>query len=207
MSETEISQVQVETAQKLYDECKSWKVSDNLLYEVCSEHPGHHDAPINQIKVTLINRLYSAGVLAERQMAEHISQINELERLILDGDQSAVCSLGKTKFSPTNNFRSFSSKYCHFHNPSKYPIYDKYTRYSLCLPEPSRDNDTWYEQYRSHVRTAIRTTGKDYEFAVMDRFLWLKGLRKAQKVNPEIPLSAGIEKIIRDYPDMWAQLD
>lgn len=56
----------VEAARRLYAQARGWQAVNETLYAAFEKYPGHQDVPVNQFKVTLVNRLYSAGVRAAR---------------------------------------------------------------------------------------------------------------------------------------------
>ena len=87
-------------------------------------------------KAIVINQLYSTKIFAIKKMAIHISNSN-LSVLIKTGNPLAVARITNNhgifskKKKKEYEFYSFATKYCHSHNPSKYPIYDRYVDFIL----------------------------------------------------------------------------
>jgi hypothetical protein len=126
---------------------------DEVLYQVCREHPDHTDRRWTTAKVALIGRAYSAGL--ERRVSPptgqqaivviadycevHGAEIDEIfrplhpiEEPLSLGDLVTIVAVhgrltellvGVT--TDGKSPRSFVSKYLHFHNPTV-PIYDSY---------------------------------------------------------------------------------
>ncbi len=80
------------------------------------------------VKVTALNELYSTQLTTGsiKEIAKLITNNKELDDLLAQGDKKAVDYIGRTK-EGMNNAYVFASKYCSFHYPDKYPIFDSYS--------------------------------------------------------------------------------
>lgn len=119
---------------------KCWKkegytIEDAIIYNVCEKLSGNHLLDEVYYKVKIINYLYHAGLPEKytRKMAEHICDISNIDekikKQIWDNDCMVVVEeIAKLNIDNrvTRRYLSFASKYCSFHNPDIYPIYDKY---------------------------------------------------------------------------------
>ncbi|MBN1803300.1 MAG: hypothetical protein JW891_17445, partial [Candidatus Lokiarchaeota archaeon] len=81
------------------------------------------------VKVCVLNDLYATGILDTFKVAEHVSTIKELDSLLQAGRPEAIdlirCGHGiETKSKKDRDFYSFATKYCSFHNPDHFPIWD-----------------------------------------------------------------------------------
>lgn len=87
------------------------------------------------LKVTALNALYKTRIMNVYPVVETILGVGrKLDSLISRGDPAAVDLMKMVKFEKrdnTINFFSFASKYCHFHKPDRYPIYDQYVDAAL----------------------------------------------------------------------------
>jgi hypothetical protein len=83
------------------------------------------------LKVAAINQLYSTQIYAVRIVADHIAKLN------IDADLDArslqlVDKVASVKIGDKSRYNlSFASKYCSWHRPESYPIYD--ARVEACL--------------------------------------------------------------------------
>ena len=130
-----------------------WGGVDDVLYELCREHPGHSDRRAATAKLALIGRAYSAGlerrvtppngqqaitVIAEFVHAHHTEVdaiIESLARVKEPLTEQAIQDVVEVHGRFTRLLRevatdgkaprSFAAKYLHFHHPVV-PIYDSY---------------------------------------------------------------------------------
>jgi hypothetical protein len=129
---------------------KVYSKTDDFLYGMCRKWPDHKNIGIVQAKVRVIGRVYATGLerKGERDSSKGIyetvaeifhknrawldSEINELKNLktfskpsyerILSAHGNMVKLLRRGTRSKLS-FRSFASKYLHFHNPIV-PLFD-----------------------------------------------------------------------------------
>ena len=87
------------------------------------------------------------------------------------------------KRDKTINFFSFASKYCHFHKPDRYPIYDQYV--DAALRNLRRDkklsfksdalNRESYAPFKSVIDAFVGMYAAGCSYDAVDKFLWRKG--------------------------------
>jgi len=78
------------------------------------------------IKVVALNDLYRTGILATFQVAEHVFRLN-IDQIIKEGKSEAVELIGHVHLGKgTRKNYSFATKYCAWHNPEVYPMYDSF---------------------------------------------------------------------------------
>lgn len=145
------------------------------------------------VKVMLINDFYGTNVYDTLSVAQHILSISEIDARLTSGDLKLIIDIGNMQSKTSNQyFYSFATKYCSFHNPEGFPIFDKYIEYVLS----SLDKEKFFKRIEAE---GIET---DYEKA--------KGLRnpgilykKVKYVGNEIDFLKGRNlKIIDQY--LWA---
>ncbi len=141
-------------------------------------------------KVAAINGLYSTGIGGIYAVAQNILRQQIDSKLVLH-DVDLVNQIAPTQFSGgkiRRNF-SFATKYCHFHAPDAFPIYDSYVR-RLLWAYIKRDSfvhfksasafqnilEADYGQYKMLISTFQQFYGLGrLGFAELDKFLWLYG--------------------------------
>ncbi len=86
-------------------------------------------------KVVTLNQLYSTSIFSTFKIAKYIAS-TDLDKLLHDKNLKAVdrisqghgiLNLNKKEYT----FYSFATKYCSYHCPNVYPIYDKYVEAAL----------------------------------------------------------------------------
>ena len=151
------------------------------------------------LKVTALNALYKTRIMNVYPVVETILGVGrKLDSLISRGDPAAVDLMKMVKFAKrdkTINFFSFASKYCHFHRPDRYPIYDQYV--DAALRKLRRDkklsfesdalNREAYAPFKSVIDAFIGMYATGCSYDAVDKFLWRKGKglkQKRQKARP-----------------------
>lgn len=115
-------------AQKAIKACRKmevYSIQEDVLQRLVKEYPNHKNKAAVEVKVKLINLLYSTYILATNQMTAHICNIKHIDTRLKEGDKSLVKDIASLNINgKEHDFYSFASKYCAFHNPENYPIYD-----------------------------------------------------------------------------------
>jgi len=182
-------------------------VVERALAELFRQYPTNDDEAHVLLKVVALNRLYSTGILAVEGVARHIYEHAEEVDGALKGNPPSPEVVDQiVAFTiPATGRRewSFATKYCSWHRPESYPIWDsnvaRYLR-SLKGSDFTRP-DNWkdYPQFADYGGRAAdgrwRPDNWTYyrEFAVLmnrfrdfynlrsftfkeiDKFLWLSG--------------------------------
>ncbi len=150
------------------------------------------------LKVVALNRLYSARVLDVdvETLARHIAGLG-IDALLAEGSSRAVDLIAHSGKLRRGCF-SFATKYCSWHNPDAYPIYD--ARVDECLwsykkqdghkegyPKFHRQDLLVYPKLREVVTKFCNfyklrlvdpfAAGSidSFNFKAIDKFLWLQG--------------------------------
>jgi hypothetical protein len=100
--------------------------SENAIRLLCEKFPDNKNFESVLLKGAVINVLYSTQIRAIKPVAEHIVALN-IDDELHSGEPSVVDRIARVtiKGKQRNNY-SFSTKYCNFHNPSAYPIFDSF---------------------------------------------------------------------------------
>jgi hypothetical protein len=140
------------------------------------------------LKVVTLNRLYSTGIFAVHDVARHIyEQHEEIDKELRGGTPKIVDMIAKVTMSSGKgiNFYSFASKYCSWHKPDKYPIWDsrvnRYLRSLRCTNFAkylTRHGELWnvypeFVEIMNNFQSVYRL--EKLNFKCLDKFLWTYG--------------------------------
>ena len=135
------------------------------------------------LKVVALNDLYRTAIWATYQVAEHIYSLN-IDPLIRDGKPEAVNLIAKVSLgNKIRNNYSFATKYCSWHNPGVYPIYDSFVEQILWGYKKQDQFEEFYRQdlwsYDRFKQIVIKFRSyyqlDTYDLRDIDKFLWLAG--------------------------------
>jgi hypothetical protein len=119
-------------------------LNKNSLDDLIVKYPNSTDLIGLRIKSICINECYSTRINSKDliPLARWICSIKNVDSKIKSGDASIVneiaasCSIGGVT---TKDVYSFASKYCHFHNPDQFPIFDSFVHDMLCQLQNEQD--------------------------------------------------------------------
>lgn len=136
----------------------------------------------------LINTLYSTHIDASdfAALTYGIFKIRELKIRLNAGDialVSEIAGLLKTDDEKKKEYISFASKFCAFHNESKFPIYDRISREMLAkinkeyhFTDKFNKDKIPYEKYVKIYDLFIEEFNlKELTYREVDKYLWLSG--------------------------------
>ena len=186
----------IPSPERVTEACGKFDQKYTIIEEALGELFGHYHLNANPshvlLKVVTLNRLYSAGVLAVETVALHISQNGEeIDTALAAGAPSAVDKIAKVTIGAREfNFFSFATKYCNWHEPDAYPIYDsRVDQYLWSLQKHSQFSDF---KHRSDICKDYATFLKimadfrisykleSFSFKEIDKFLWSRGESTAE---------------------------
>jgi len=155
---------------------------EGLLKRLFQEHPHNTDIYDVFLKVAVLNLIYSTRIIAVSQVAEHILK-QEIDSLLADGSLDAVGRIANVKIREKNYcFYSFATKYCNWHNPDAYPIFDK--NVCACLTHYKKDNFAAFTinglWHYPTFKTVVDEFQKRYHleslsYKKLDEFMWQHG--------------------------------
>ena len=151
-------------------------------------------------KVILVDKLYNCNLMMDhRKIADHIISLN------IDSDLSAgrISVVDRISRFPQKKALVFASKYCHFHQPDKFPIWDKFTAIGLGdLMGKNYLKKRNYSQFKSDIDFLISKIGSQLSYKILDEYLWLYG----QKIKNYKNSSAEIKELSKRFPHLFSQL-
>jgi len=186
---------------------KEYAVVERALAELFRQYPTNDDEAHVLLKVVALNRLYSAGILAVEGVARLIYEHRQEVDGALKADPPSPEAVDKivelTFLGAGRRCWAFATKYCSWHRPESYPIWDSRVALYLqslkgnCFTRP--DNWTEYPQFADYGGRAadgrwrpdnwtyyrefvvLMNRFKDFynlrsfTFKEIDEFLWLSG--------------------------------
>ena len=183
----------VRTASKEFDKDES--PIEDALKELFNQYPGNSDLRHVLLKVVALNSLYSTQITAHSaklpnvvDVAQHICRnAKKIDSALAAGSPEIVETIAWVSVSnkkDRNNF-SFATKYCSWHNPEAYPIYDSNVqRYFEHLQKQiafsGGFNVSAAHWTYAEFRGAMNDIRERYDlgaftFKEIDKFLWLYG--------------------------------
>lgn len=187
------SREQVESYIEKWSKKSEYVDKEKSLNTLFKNYPHNNDISEILLKAAAINSFYSTNVFSIYEVAEHIKNKN-IDPELESGEPRLVEELKQVpiKNSKTGiiNFYSFTTKYCSFHKPDKFPIYDSYVdkvlryfrnhdeKYNNGYVKLRFKNDDLkdYVKYKS-ILIAFRKIHKldKCNFKQLDQYLWQLG--------------------------------
>jgi len=181
----------------------AYKNSEKALEKLIKKFPGHDNLDEVYLKVTAINSLYSTNIYDTYRMAYHIfTNVSDIDKRLEDMDPQLIHDIAyghkiysTRKTSKEENpkicFYSFATKYCSFHNPKKYAIYDTLIQdflikqYNQNIATQTKEEKKRYEDLREY-KTFMQVLDEVKKYYKLDEvplkefdmYLWLNGKKK-----------------------------
>lgn len=174
---------------------------DAALRTLFEAMPRNTDVGEVAVKLAALNGLYKTNIFAEVQVARHIANLGIDARLAgatADADLIEEFATVKIKGKIRRNY-SFATKYCAFHRPDLYPIYDSLVAdvlKTLLWQGETFDSfvpgERWRTDYaiwhRSIAKFRIHYDLDAFSIRAIDKYLWL--LAKEQQAMSGTSVSA-----------------
>jgi hypothetical protein len=169
-------------------------LTDQALARVVECYPRNDELATVLLKVTAINALYYTNVQAIVALARHI-HAKSIDQRLASGDPILVDDIACLTLTSGKcmRFYSFATKYCHWHNPKAYPIYDQYVDWLLRRYNKESRFDKFtavdlrhYPRFKAIVEAFREHFGlQACTFKEIDKFLWLYGKQmKLERASP-----------------------
>jgi hypothetical protein len=121
------------------------------LTQLFREFPANANFDVVAVKVKVLNVLYGTQVRAVNIVAQHIVDLG-VDPHLRAGEPESVDRIARVQLKDkVRIFFSFATKYCSWHNPDAYPIYDSYAEAAL-----------WYYKKRDSFATFSRDGYGEY---------------------------------------------
>jgi hypothetical protein len=153
-----------------------------VLTQLFQKFPENTDFGEVVVKTKVLNALYAVHVLAVSKVARHICSL-AIDADLKAGKAEIVDRIAKVQLSDKiHNFFAFASKYCSWHNPTEYPIYDSNVEECLwCYKKQDRfaEFDRYgydYPKFKGRVDAFRNFYGlSSTSYKQLDKFLWSLG--------------------------------
>jgi hypothetical protein len=158
--------------------------------------PPQRRSPPRPTQSSRVNALYHTCIYALDTVARHIhAHAQEIDAALAAGSHEIVDKIAKVKVQgKVHNFFSFATKYCSWHQPERYPIYDSRVDYYLWSLQQQNSfaaafthPHLWdYPKFHKIVVTFRDSHGlSEFTFKEIDKFLYLQGERPSIPVPDE----------------------
>ena len=135
------------------------------------------------LKVVVLNDLYRTGILATYKVAQHILALN-VDPLLKAREADVIELIANVRLgSKIRNNYSFATKYCSWHHPVDYPIYDSFVEQMLWSYRKQDNFSSFRRQdlYNyGHFKQAMADFREHYGLSMftlkdIDKFFWMAG--------------------------------
>jgi hypothetical protein len=162
---------------------------DEALKVLFTQYPRNDNYSHILLKVVSLNRLYSAGILNPYPVARHIhDHAQEIDSGLSGGSPQVVDIIAPIRITATKvrHFWAFATKYCSWHNPDAYPIWDAHVREYLMWLRKERSQgsfleknpDSWtkYAEFVEMINNLRKRYNLgEFNFKDIDKFLFTEG--------------------------------
>lgn len=170
-------------------------LEEDALRQLRANFPRNTDTPHVLLKVVVLNKLYNAQIrdIDVRPLAIHIAGLG-IDPLIAQGSPDAVELI--TNCPKMRKYYSFATKFCSWHNPAAYPIYDGNVDECLWLyMKQYRFTKFCRQDLRSYDKfLAVVTAFRNFLYSLdpsldpltfrqLDKFLWHLGEKSLKEAN------------------------
>ena len=167
----------------------SYREQENFLVNIFKKYNENKEVDKIILKVLMLDKFYSTQIRNSVSMAKGISRIKNIEDRLKKGDVELIDEIASC--TGVRREYSFATKYCSFHNPKKFPIYDQYVRKILHHFKNEYSNlkltHKDFENYNIFVNSIYDFIKyyklEKYTIKDIDRFLWQFGKDYFMKPN------------------------
>ncbi len=172
-------------------------IPDPALFELFTHFPKNTELDHVLLKVVALNFLYSTRIRANTiysqtdekyaptvyDVARHIVDQN-IDEALSRGDEAVVTLIANINVAKRNHYYySFATKYCSFHQPDRYAIFDsRVTKYLWQLKKAGgiskfQQQALWnYPDLKKIIdELRLRYQLQDFSYKKIDKFLYLEG--------------------------------
>jgi hypothetical protein len=158
-------------------------ITDKAITRLIRAFPHNHDLEDVLLKVVAINSLYATNIYAVIDVAKHICEL-QIDSALAQGSLELVDEIATVKVhGKIRRNYSFASKYCSWHAPHIYPIYDSFVDRLLWAYQKQENFATFkreellrYVRYREILdKFREHYALKQFGYKDLDKFLWLYG--------------------------------
>lgn len=202
-----LSVAQIDAAGRIRAHMGEWIRSDEALAVLRARLPTFEPATV-LLKVVAVSTLYGAKLWTPVRMAEHVVRVLTGIDVTKAGPElvETIAALpAASAAEKPKRHRSFASKFAHFFlDAERFPILDRYAdamaRLHLgdaAVREPERPYAAFAANFRRLMGEAAGWRGSS---RALDRYLWVAGLYREWRKNPEAPINAEARRLFESPP-------
>ncbi len=173
----------------------SWNEVDELLLREFRDKKENKSLHAIGYKIELVNKLYNCNLIIDKRLVAKEFQKLNLDALFLfkeSSPENIVEKIAQIKPDPYPRPVGpvFASKYCHFHYPQIFPIYDKFARFALSdlLEKKKGEYNGKYALFKSDLDDLMEKLSWKTSYKEIDKYLWLYGQWVEYKKYKDKPL-------------------
>lgn len=162
---------------------RTWRESGKFsapvdaMFKICHQYPNNNNLGEVLIKCAVIDNFSSTNIYDLYKMADHIVG-KQIDEKLNTGDYSLIDDIAKLEIGGNDRkFYSFATKYCHYHNPKCFAIFDSYVAKVLCVFLDKKEYEL--REYYTFMRTlddfSKRYNLDNYKYDDLDKYLWRLG--------------------------------
>lgn len=185
----------IEKSLKAFRLTERYRIADQAIATLFLAFPQNKRLDDILLKVSILNDLYSTNIYSTFEMARHIRRL-DIDRHLRNHSPDIVTRIADVTFSgKPRPLYSFATKYCSWHDPQNYPIFDGFVERMLLA---YRDRDDFadfskadlreyslykevLERFRSHYGL------RSFSFREIDKTLWLLGRKYFPRFSKRRP--------------------
>lgn len=203
----------IKSAIKLKSLMLNWTLLYNLIIQEFEKYHENYDIHIIGYKIELVDKLYECNLRRDkRDIANELIKYNIDIRLEKDTPEDIVQDIANIKIlkykKPKKVGHVFASKYCHFHYPSRFPIFDQFARKGLSnlTGNPYRYNE--YSKFKTDLDELISKLDFPVSYSDIDIYLWLFGQWKVYQQKGEAEyFSNEFRYLLKNHIDLFKKLE
>lgn len=161
------------------------KIVEEAIRKLVEMYPENVDDGVVLWKVVIINALYRTAIVAPDVLARQLVK-KDIDSLLERGDLGVIDLVADVEFGNKKRWcYSFATKYCNWHKPDAFPIFDSRVRnYLLALNRQERFSDfraadldaKSYPRFVAVVDDFRRHFGfTEISYKALDKFLYMQG--------------------------------
>jgi len=202
----------IDSAISLKDEMLTWREIYSLIIKEFQKYNKNIKLREVAYKIELVNKLYNCNLMMPKEkVAKYIIDLKLDNKLTHSNPSIIVEEISNIKLP--DYLKSiglvFASKYCHFHHPSRFPIYDKFAGIGLSQLFGKKLNyyEKNYSKFKIDLDTIISSLSWESSYKEMDKLLWLYGQWISYKIGKTKQLSNEIKALIEKEKDLFSNLE
>ena len=176
---------QVELYLEKWNQLEKCTAQESALNKLFRDMPTNDSLDVILLKIATLNEFYFAHVWDILKVAQYIYTLHVEESLdarLKAGDATLVDAIAKS--GGKVHMFSFATKYCSFHEPEKYPIYDIHV-VEMLMYFRDVDEFTEFEEFKDYSdfkRVVLEMRSYyglgSFSLKQIDRYLWQLGKEK-----------------------------